>query len=161
MNEEPAIDSRAGFQAALRWGFEQALAASARRIVCSDTDFAEWPLDDAALLQSLGAWLRLPQRRLVLLAHSYDEVPRRWPRFTAWRADWAHALDTWLAPQDPALALPTLLVADATVSVHLIDAAHWRGRASLDQRRAHQWCEELDVVLQRSERGFPVNTLGL
>ena len=54
-----------------------------------------------------------------------------------------------------------MLVSDGAVSVHLIDALHWRGRAEVDERRARQWNEELDVVLQRSERGFSANTLGL
>jgi hypothetical protein len=157
----PAIDSRAGFIAALHWGFGAAFEQGARRIVCCDTAFAEWPLDDAGLLQRLTAWLKRPQRRLVLLARGYDELPRRCPRFTAWRNDWAHAIEAWVAPEEMAADLPTVLVSDGAVSVHLIDALHWRGRAELDQRRARQWCEELDVVLQRSERGFGVNTLGL
>jgi len=157
----PAVDSRAGFIAALKWGFGAAFEQGARRIVCCDADFAEWPLEDVALLQGLTTWLKRPQRRLVLLARSYDEVPRRSPRFTAWRNDWAHAIEAWVAPEEMAADLPTVLVSDGAVSVHLIDALHWRGRAELDERRARQWCEQLDVVLQRSERGFGVNTLGL
>jgi hypothetical protein len=157
----PAIDGRAGFIAALRWAFGTAFEQGARRIVCCDAAFADWPLDDPALLQGLTTWLKRPQRRLVLLARSYDEVPRRCPRFTAWRNDWAHAIEAWIAPEEMAADLPTVLVSDGAVCVHLIDALHWRGRAELDERRARQWCEELDVVLQRSERGFGVNTLGL
>jgi hypothetical protein len=157
----PVLNSRAGFIAALKWGFGAAFEQGARRIVCCDATFAEWPLDDASLLQGLTTWLKRPQRRLVLLARSYDEVPRRCPRFTAWRSDWAHAMEAWVAPEEMAADLPTLLVSDGAVSVHLIDAVHWRGRAERDERRARHWCEELDVVLQRSERGFGVNTLGL
>ncbi|HSM23007.1 MAG TPA: hypothetical protein VK876_12460, partial [Rubrivivax sp.] len=61
----PLIDTRAGWQAALRWGFETAIQRGARRITCVDPDFETWPLDDPALLAGLTAWLRLPQRRLV------------------------------------------------------------------------------------------------
>jgi hypothetical protein len=157
----PAIDSRSGFRAALLWGFDSAFAQGARRIVCCDDGFADWPLDDAALLQGLTTWLQRPQRRLVLLARHYDEVPRRCPRFNGWRSNWTHAIDAWVAPEEMARDLPTVLVSDGAVSVHLIDALHWRGRAELDERRARHWGEELDVVLQRSERGFSVNTLGL
>jgi hypothetical protein len=157
----PAIDSRSGFRAALQWGFDAAFAQGARRIVCSDATFADWPLDDAALLQGLTAWLQRPQRRLVLLARSYDDVPRRCPRFNAWRTPWSHAIEAWVAPEELSRDLPTVLVSDGAVSVHLIDAVHWRGRAELDERRARHWNEELDVVLQRSERGFSANTLGL
>jgi hypothetical protein len=159
--EAPAIDSRAAFVAAVKWGFEAAAAQGARRIVCCDPGFADWPLDDAGLLQGLAAWLRLPQRRLVLLARNYDEMPRRWPRFVAWRRDWAHAIEAWQPPADLGTELPTLLVADRAISVVLADAVHWRGRAAVDEREAQSWRERIDAVLQRSEPGFAVYTLGL
>jgi hypothetical protein len=157
----PAIQSRANFAAALRWGFEAAWAGPARRIVVADPDFAAWPLDDPALREGLTAWLRLPQRRLVLLARTYDDVPRRHPRFTAWRADWSHAVDAWVAPPELAADVPTVLVADALCSVQLLDSVHWRGRAAADERLARGLADELDAVLQRCERGFAVRTLGL
>jgi hypothetical protein len=158
---EPVIDSRASFVAALRWGFDTAVAQGARRILCCDPHFADWPLDDPTLLSSLTTWLKLPQRRLVLLAARYDELPRRAPRFTAWRADWAHAIEAWQPPADVAATVPALLLADTLLSVHLIDAQHWRGRASLEARRARQWCDETDALLQRCEPGFAISTLGL
>jgi hypothetical protein len=163
MNDDkpPAIDTRGGFIEALHWGFARAFAQPARRILCADPSFAEWPLDEPALLQGLTDWLKRPQRRLVLLARQYEDLPRRCPRFTAWRNSWTHAIDAWVAPDDLARDLPSVLASDGAVSVHLIDAVHWRGRAELDERRARQWCEQLDVVLQRSERGFAANTLGL
>ncbi len=157
----PAIGSRSSFRAALQWGFDSAFAQDARRIVCCDDSFADWPLDDALLQQGLTAWLQRPLRRLVLLARHYDDVPRRCPRFAAWRVNWSHAIDAWVAPEEMARDLPTVLVSDGAVSVHLIDALHWRGRAEADGRRARHWNEELDVVLQRSQRGFSANTLGL
>lgn len=163
MNNMPAppITSRSEFQAAVRWGFETAMASSARRIVAVDPHFADWPLDDPALHSALTAWLRLPQRRLVLLATRYDELPRRHARFVAWRALWAHAIDTRAPAEDDVADLPTLLVDDGSTSVHLRDALHWRGRADADPRSAHQWRERIDVLLQRSEPAFPVNPLGL
>ncbi len=158
----PAIDSRSAFAAALRWGFDTAIALDARRIVCSDGDFAEWSvLDDPGLLQQLTEWLKRPQRKMVLLARGDEGIARRWPRFPAWRRNWLHAVDAWQVPAELAGNLPTLLVADHGVSVHLVDTVHWRGRAALDERRAHQWREQIDAVLQRSEPGFGANTLGL
>lgn len=157
----PLIDSRASFCAALRWGFETALANGARCITCADPNFEDWPLDEAALLQSLTAWLRLPQRRLVLLAAGYDTVPRRLPRFTGWRRDWAHAIQAWQAPQEFALDVPTLLLDERSVSVHLLDPLNWRGRAAVDAGARLLWQEKIDVVLQRSEAAFAVTTLGL
>ncbi len=157
----PPIDSPASFAAALRWGFDAAFAQPARRIVCVDGDFAAWPLDAPALLEGLTAWLRLPQRRLVLLARSYDEVPRRWPRFTAWRRDWVHAVEAWQPPDDLAADLPTLLLADTTLSVQLLDALRWRGRSCTDAREIHPWSEHIDALLQQSSPAFSAETLGL
>ena len=161
MNLPPSIDTRESFAAALRWGFENAAADGARCISCVDASFEHWPLDDPGLLEGLTAWAKLPQRRLLLLAARYDEVPRRQPRFTAWRRDWAHAVTALQAPQDFAADLPTLLLDDRKTSVHLIDALNWRGRAAVDPRARMLWQEKIDVVLQRSEAGFAVTTLGL
>ena len=162
VGDPPAINTRSGFHAALRWGFDSAIADDARRIVCCDADFAHWaPLEDPAVLQTLTTWLKLPQRKLVLLARSYDAMPRRFPRFTAWRRSWVHAVDAWLPPEELAADLPSLLVSDRNASVQLFDPVHWRGRAAYDPRLTHQFGEQIDAVLQRSEPGFASITLGL
>lgn len=157
----PAIDSSRTWAAALRWGFDRALTQDARRITCVDADFGAWPWNDEALLDAIAGWLRLPMRRLVLLAAGYDAVPRQHPRFNAWRRNWGHAMDAWQAPAEMAADLPGLLLGDQGTVVHLIDAEHWRGRARVDVRTAHIWQERVDVVLQRSERSFAVKPLGL
>lgn len=157
----PKIDSRAGFDAALRWAFDQAFVRGARRITCVDPSFADWALNDALLIDGLTRWIRQPQRRLVLLAAHYEDMPRRHPRFVAWRADWAHAIDAW-SPQDSAAAeLPTLLLDDDDLVLRVSDRVHWRGRAEHDRRDARAWQDELDAVLQRSESAFPAYRLGL
>jgi hypothetical protein len=157
----PVIDSQVSFWAAVAWGFETALSLGARRVVCADTDFAIWPWDEPATLTPLTAWLRLPQRSLVLLARDFDTVPRLHPRFNHWRRDWAHAISAWQTPADWRQDIPSLLVADRPVSVQLIDSTHWRGRAQTDERTAQDLRTGLDVVLQRSEPAFAVRTLGL
>lgn len=157
----PAIDSRGGWQAAVLWALRTAMAQGARRIVAVDPDFADWPLDEPALLEGLTDWLRLPQRRLVMVAAHFDGLPRRSPRFEGWRAPWAHAIEGWVAPEDMARDLPTLLTCDAAVSVRLVDTLRWRGTASCSERLARQWCEQVDALLLRCERGLAVRTLGL
>jgi hypothetical protein len=157
----PTIDSHASYNAAVAWGFETAIALGARHIVCADTDFSVWPWDEPATLVQLTAWLRLPQRSLVLLARDFEAIPRCHPRFNHWRRDWVHAIRGWQAPADWPYEIPTLLVADLAVSVQLIDRVHWRGRAQSDERAAYGLREGLDAVLQRSEPAFAVRTLGL
>lgn len=163
MNDDtiPRIDSRAGFTAALRWAFERSMARQARRIVCTDPSFNDWPLDDAALLARLTAWLRMPQRKLVLLAPQFDDLARRHARFIAWRVDWVHAVEAWSPPEEDRVEMPTLLVDDDSTSLELIDAVHWKGRVDLDSRNARLLRERVDALLQRSEPALPVNRLGL
>ena len=157
----PRIDSRSAYVAALAWGFETAIAQRARRIVCADADFAHWMWDDPARLTPLAEWLRLPQRRLVLLACNYEEMPRRFPRFNVWRRDWTHAIDCWQPPAELAIDMPSILVSDHGVCVRLVDPVHWRGRADDDAREAGPWREQIDALLQRSGPAFSANTLGL
>lgn len=159
----PTIDSRAGFIAALLWGFTRATRAGgrSRRIICVDRDFANWPLDAPELHALLTPWLKGTQRKLVLLAASFDEVPRRHARFVAWRRHFTHAVHPFEAPDDLAGALPCLLLDEEGTLVRLIDSVHWRGRASADERTALPWREQIDAVLQRSEAAFPAQSLGL
>ena len=159
----PPIDSRQAFAQALHWGFARAMRGESRsrRILCIDRDFSLWPLDTTALLDQLTAWLRGGQRQLVLLAAHYDEVPRRHPRFVAWRRHFTHGVFPHVAPEDMAAVLPTLLLDDAGTMVRLIDAVHWRGRASTDEAAALPWREQIDALVQRSEAAFPAQALGL
>jgi len=157
----PRIDSREAFAEGLRWGFAAAFADGTRSITCVSPSFEWWPLDEVPLLDSLTAWLKRPQRKFILLAASYDELPRRQPRFTGWRAHWAHAIQALQCPQEFAAELPTLLIDDRRTCVQLMDAARGRGRAERDARARLLWQESIDVVLQRSEPAFPVTTLGL
>ncbi|MCW5636574.1 MAG: hypothetical protein KIT17_24800 [Rubrivivax sp.] len=159
----PAIDSRAGFAAAIQWGFERAMreGGRTRRIVCVDPDFASWPLDAAEFHARLSTWLKGGQRQLVLLAAHFDEVPRRHARFVAWRRLFTHAVFPFAAPEDAAASLPTLLLDDDGTLVRLIDPVHWRGRASADERAVLPWREQVDALLQRAEPSFPAQSLGL
>ncbi len=157
----PHINSRTTWVQALSWGFDAAMAAGARQIVCVDRDFAHWPLDDTRLHGSLANWLRRPQRRLVLVAAHFDELVRLYPRFMVWRRDWVHAMSTLVVPEELAAGLPTQLLDDGEVSVQLFDATHWRGRAQRDARSAHLLRLEADVLSQHSTPALAVNVLGL
>jgi pimeloyl-ACP methyl ester carboxylesterase len=153
------IDGRSAFNDAVRDACAQALHARERELCFSDVDFLTWPLDDADVLAALAAWARLPQRRLVLVASSFDALPRRFARFTEFRRTWAHVVEAHVTDVEPS-QVPTLLLA-GRASVMLSDRLRWRGhRLELDDEVA-AWREVLDVLLQRSEPGFGANTLGL
>ena len=157
----PSVRGAAEFSAAIHWSVCSAIAAGARRILWVDNDFADWPLNDATLLDPLHDWLMQPQRRLQLLALSYELMPQRYARFVAWRRDRSHVVDMLAPPEDESIALPTLAVDDGRVSVRLFDRVHWRGRCSLDAPDASRIHEQFDALLQRSGPGFPVTQLGL
>lgn len=156
-----AIDSRGSFVAALHQALDTAAAQRARRMVWVDRDFADWPLDDAPWLQRLGDWLRLPQRRLLLLAAGYDDLQRRRPRFIANYKLWSHAIDAYRPAPEDAAELPSLLLAESTVVVQLLDSSHWRGWSSTEPSTLQSWSERVEALLQRSEPAFPATTLGL
>lgn len=148
---------------ALRWGFERALAEGARNITCVAPRFEEpWPWDDEGLLRAFVPWLRMPQRRLVLLAADYRNMALRFPRFDHWRRHWVHAVQAWQCPQDGAQALPSAALFDnQRVSVQLLDAETGRGRAALEVRHRLLLAQQIDAILQRSEAAWPAKTLGL
>ncbi len=156
-----AIASQADFVAAVHRVVAGAAARGARRLVFVDTDFADWPLDDPALLAALGDWLALPGRQLVLLADNFDALPRSRPRFTAWRRDWLHAIDTRSPAEPGARALPTWALDDGHLGILLLDRQRWRGRVVVEARELHQARERIDAILQRSLPAFPATTLGL
>ena len=156
---EGAIDGRTAFRDAVRRALRGAARGGVRELVWVDTDYEAWPLDDAAMLEALGAWSRLPSRRLLMVATRFDAVARLFPRFTAWRAERSHVAECRVTDVEPS-QVPTLLLA-GPASLHLADAQRWRGHWLTTQREFDDWREVADVLVQRSEPGFAVNTLGL
>jgi hypothetical protein len=152
-----AIDSRGAFVSAVHEAVELALARRARRMLWVDDDFADWPLDDPALLQRLTDWLR----QLVLLANDYEDLRRRRARFVACYRLWSHAISAHGPAEDDAAQLPCLLLADRTLLVQLLDKTHWRGWTSNEPASLRAWQERTDALLQRSAPAFAVTTLGL
>jgi hypothetical protein len=157
----PQMDSPASASIALRWGIRQAMLERARCITCVGRSLAQWPLDDAQLLAECVTWFKLPQRRLVLLAADFNDLPRALPRFTSWRSPWVHAIQAWRPPEELATGLPTLMFDDQRTTVQVVDEESGRGRVSQDRAELLRWSQRIDAVLQRSSPAFALNTLGL
>jgi len=153
------IDGRSDFTAAVRQALSQASRERARELYFVDPDFEAWPLDDPQVLDALTAWARLPKRQLLMIASRFVGLPRRCARFTAWRRDWAHAIECRTTDVE-ASQIPTLLLAGAH-SLQLADRLQWRGHWLADDSEISAWREVVDVLMQRSEPDFPANTLGL
>jgi hypothetical protein len=159
--QQRPIESRTEFIAALHDAVDQAVKQATRRMIWVDANFAEWPLEDPALLQRLADWLRLPQRQLLLLAADYDGLRRRHARFLAWYRLWSHAINAFSPSPDDVAELPCVLWAENAGLVYLLDPLRWRGGAVADALQQRQWRDRIDAILQRSEPAFPATTLGL
>jgi hypothetical protein len=154
------IGSRAEFAAALCHVLDEANTNGTRELWLVDPDFSIWPLDDLALLERLTHFARAPQRCINLLAHDFDDVPRRQPRFSAWRRTWSHVVHSRAVEVD-ASEVPTLLLAGVGLGVLLLDRRYCRGRWFRDDGTWRTWREVVDALSQRSETSFGATTLGL
>jgi hypothetical protein len=154
------ITSRAEFHAALRLAFAEAATAGSHELWLADTDFADWPLGERDVVENLTRWVA-SSRRLTLIAHDFDEVARRHPRWVTWRRQWSHVVTCRTNAELEADGIPTLLVASGTVTVRLSDPTHHRGRIAHDRAEELRCKELIDAVLQRSEEAFPATSTGL
>ena len=153
------LEGRESFAAQVR----QALACAAREgwreIVLSDASFADWPLGERAVAESLQAW-SASGRRCVLLARRYDEVVPRHARFVAWRRTWSHIVEARGCPAADALEIPSAIWSPHWV-LHRLDPERSTGWAGREPDRRLALRELLDEWLQKSSPAFPATTLGL
>ena len=154
------ITTRAEFVAALRDAIEQAEQTGARELFFVDPDFAQWPLNDAAVIETLAQWMATG-RKLVVYAAYFDDMARRQLRFVEWRRTWTHAVQCRSDEEIEAENVPTLLLAADQVCVRLVDRVHFRGSASTRVIDLVECREMIDALLQRSSETFPATTLGL
>jgi hypothetical protein len=154
------IDSRDGFQSALREALAEAAGAGSRELWLSDIDFAEWPLGEREIVATFERWAS-SSRRITLVANHFDALARLHPRWIAWRRQWSHIVSCRTNTEIEASDIPCVLIALGTVTVRLSDPTHHRGRIARDRGEELRCKELVDAVLQRSEEGFPATSTGL
>jgi hypothetical protein len=154
------ITSRNELQAALREAFALAASQGCREIFISDGDFAEWPLGERAVIESLTQWA-FAHRRFTMLARSYDDVMRRHPRFVAWRRQWDHVIDCRALDDVEEGQFPSMLIAPGLVTLRVLDPVGYRAAVSSDAGDELRAKERLDACLQRSTPSFGASTTGL
>lgn len=159
-HERVSIDTRSGFHDALRAALAQAARVGCRELFIIDDDFADWPLNERAVVEHLTQWAA-SHRRFVAIARNFDEVARRHARWVEWRRTWAHVVHCRTNNELEAGQMPSILLAPGLTSVRLFDTLRYRGVATDDPADALHWREDIDAVLQRSEEAFPATTLGL
>lgn len=158
---EGPITSRTDFQAAVRALIFNAEAGGARHLWWVSPDFADWPLDEPALIDALAHWARQPGAQLTWIGHDFERVRRAMPRLTRWRQTFGHVLKCWSPGEVTGSDMPTLLVADHQAVLRVLDLERMRGWVRCEGADVQRAREEIDVILQRSSEAFPAVTLGL
>lgn len=154
------IASRSGFHDALRSAFAEVAGAGCRELWLSDATFAEWPLGERTVVESLTQWVH-SQRRITVLAETFDDMTRRHPRWVVWQRQWAHVVHCRTKSEREPGSVPTLFLAPKLFSLKIVDPLRFRGRQSRDMSDMVHDRELLDAVLQHSEAAFPASTTGL
>ena len=154
------INGRSDFHNTLRSCFFEAAASGCAALWLCDPDFADWPLGERSVVESLSAWVA-SRRRLTLVAGDFDEIVRRHPRWIAWRQAWTHVVDCRTNPEIVSTELPTMFVASDLLAVRLVDRVHHRGTLQHGASAAQKCRDTIDAVLQRSVEAFPARTAGL
>ncbi|WP_354004942.1 hypothetical protein [Ramlibacter albus] len=168
MNEEQApptelpsrrFAGRVDFQQLVRDAFAAAAREGWREIILSDAYFADWPLGERAIAESLNAWAG-SGRRFTILAKKYDEVVRRHARFVTWRKTWSHIIEARAVPAAEPLELPSAIWTPAWVMERrdLEDCAGFCGSEPQRRLELHQALKEW---LLKSTPSFPSSTSGL
>jgi hypothetical protein len=155
-----AITSRGEFHRALQAALSHVAKVGCRHLWWCDADFADWPLNDPALIVSLSAWAQ-SHRRLTLMATSFETFARRHPRWVTWRQPWSHIVTCRVLEEIEPGTCPTLLLAPDVLVLRLADPLHHRGTVSADLADTVRAREEIDALSQRSAEAFPATTLGL
>lgn len=130
-----------------------------RELILSDADFADWPLGERAVAQSLQAW-SASGRHCILLARRWDEVVRRHARFVAWRGTWAHIVEARACRNADPLELPSAIWSPGWV-LQRLDPQRCQGVSGSEPERRLLLHETLQEWLRQSSPSFPANTLGL
>jgi hypothetical protein len=137
----------------------------AASMICVDEDFSHWPLGERACVASLEQWaLVSKQTQCAMIARDWSEVARRHPRWVQWRTLWNHRVPcrVLLGEEQSSMQNPRpMLVLQGVMGLQLLDAD--RGTAVWSRRPSALagWWHQCDAILQRSQEGMPVTTLGL
>jgi len=153
------FEGREAFQQRVRDALACAAREGWREIILADCDFADWPLGERAVAESLQAW-SAGGRRCILLAKRYDEVVRRHARFVAWRQRWAHIIEARGCRSADDLEMPSALWSPRW-ALQRLDLERSNGYAGTEPERRLALRELLEEWLKKSSPAFPAVTLGL
>ena len=160
MSTQCVTTTRREFLDAIRAAFADVAAQGCREMWICDVDFADWPLSERSVVESLTRWA-YAHRKLTVLSITYDEFHRRHARFVEWRRQWSHVVECRQVDAVEPGDMPSILLAPGVVTVRLLARIHYRASVSLESADAVQCREIIDAISQRSSEAFPATTLGL
>lgn len=130
------------------------------RIVLCSPQFIHWPLSDTQVMAAMQTWLR-PQRRLVLVANTFDPLLRTQPRFVAWRNQWDSIVLGRVVIRQFRSETPSFALAGSQAA-WLANPDLFAGSHGSDPALVQQVAEQADEWIDnRSVNGFAARTLGL
>lgn len=150
---------REAFQQLVRDAFACAAREGWREIILCDADFADWPLGERAVAQSLQDW-SATGRRCTLLARRYDALVQRHARFVTWRRTWSHIIEARACASADPLEIPSAIWSPGWV-MQRVDPERCNGFSGGEPERRVLLRENLNEWLQKSSASFPAHTLGL
>lgn len=153
------FEGREAFRQLVRDALATAAREGWREIILCDSDFADWPLGEREVTQSLLDWSRTG-RRCTLLARKYDVVVRQHARFVSWRKTWTHIIEARACSSADPLELPSAIWSPGWVMQRL-DPARCNGVSGAEPERRLLLRESLGIWLAKSAPSFPSVTLGL
>lgn len=155
------FDGWLSFQDRLLAGMAVAAVQPADLIFC-DVDFKHWPMGSVSMLDAFHQWVMASSvAQCRLMAAHFDEMPRRHPRWLAWRQPWGHRVKCLQMPEDVAQSVvPTFIVKDQ-LGIRVIDSLTGAGLWTRDIGTVREWTLEVDVISQQCHEAMPSTTLGL
>lgn len=153
------LDGRSTFAQAVRDALQVAAREGWKELILCDANFADWPLGERAVVESLQAWSR-GGRRFVMLAMDYSGMSRQHARFVKWRQTWDHIIECRVCRATDALAFPSVLWSPAWV-MHRIDVERDVLVCDSEAARRVTLRQLLDECRRDSTPGFPASVLGL
>lgn len=150
---------RTGFAELIRQALSVAALQGWREMIWCDPDFADWPLGERAVAQSLHDWAKAG-RQLTMLAGNYQEVKQRHLRFVTWRRNWSHLVECRAIATPPVGELPSALWSPGWV-FERTDRPRCLGTAGSDVGSRVALKERLNAFRLKSAPSFPATILGL
>ncbi|MDE2400484.1 MAG: hypothetical protein KGL90_02295 [Burkholderiales bacterium] len=145
----------------VRAGMAMAAAQPAPLYLC-DSDFSRWPLGELSVMEAFQQWgLNSRGPHCTLVATTLDEIPRRHPRWVAWRGTWAHRVRCYQPMPEEVLTLAPIWLLQGRLGLRLLNPLTGQGLWTRKTDDLLEWHQEIDVILQRCEEALPPTTLGL